>query len=195
MRFAFTWTVGPGTLVLAQGDIAGFAGDAVVNAANSRLAGGGGVDGAIHRAAGREKLQAACQEIVARQGQVPAGSAAVTPGFDLKARFIIHAVGPIWRGGGQGEPEALRAAYRSCLGLAHEHGAARAAFPAISCGAYGFPEEQAAPLALAELAAGLRQGLVSEAVMTLFSAEALDHWAAAARALFGPPDPSNPGTP
>jgi len=129
-----------------EGDLTRLAVDALVNAANSSLLGGGGVDGAIHRAAGPELL-AACRQL----GGCPAGEARLTPGFRLPARYVIHTVGPVWQGGGQGEAELLAACYRNSLALAEQHGLASIAFPAISCGIYGYPPEQAAAIALAEL--------------------------------------------
>ncbi len=133
----------------AQGDITAEQVDAVVNAANRRLSGGGGVDGAIHRAAGAERLQAACHVI----GECPPGHAVVTDGFDLPARFIIHTVGPVWRDGSAGEPETLAACYRSVLAVADEVGARTVAFPAISTGVYGYPPAQAAEIAVATVRA------------------------------------------
>jgi O-acetyl-ADP-ribose deacetylase len=189
MEWGPAWTLGPGRLRLAMGDITRYAGDALVNAANAALAGGGGVDGAIHRAAGAAQLQAACQAIVARQGRLAPGQAVATPGFGLQARHILHAVGPIFRDGKSGEPQALASAYAQCLRLCRELGAARVAFPAISCGAYGYPAAEAAAIALEELAKGLRAGLVKEAVMALFSAPALETWTTQARRMFGAPDP------
>lgn len=129
-----------------EGDLTRLAVDALVNAANSSLLGGGGVDGAIHRAAGPELL-AACRQL----GGCPAGEARLTPGFRLPARYVIHTVGPVWQGGGRGEAELLAACYRNSLALAEQHGLASIAFPAISCGIYGYPPEQAAAIALAEL--------------------------------------------
>jgi O-acetyl-ADP-ribose deacetylase (regulator of RNase III) len=126
------------------GDITTEQVDAVVNAANRQLRGGGGVDGAIHRAAGAERLHAACRAI----GECPAGQAVVTEGFDLAARFIIHTVGPVWRGGAEGEPETLAACYRNSLAVADEVGARSVAFPAISTGVYGYPPEEAAVVAV-----------------------------------------------
>ncbi|RPH69812.1 MAG: O-acetyl-ADP-ribose deacetylase [Myxococcaceae bacterium] len=127
-----------------QADITTLDVDAIVNAANSGLRGGGGVDGAIHRAAGPELL-AACRHI----GGCPSGQAVLTPGFRLRARFVIHAVGPVWQGGGQGEAELLRRTYHAAFDVARAEPSVRSiAFPAISTGAYGFPREDAARTAL-----------------------------------------------
>jgi O-acetyl-ADP-ribose deacetylase (regulator of RNase III) len=131
-------------LEAAQGDITVERVDAVVNAANRALAGGAGVDGAIHRAAGAGRLQAACRAI----GGCPPGHAVVTDGFDLPARFIIHTVGPVWHGGEAGEPEILAACYRNALECADEVGAHSVAFPAISTGVYGYPPGLAAEVAV-----------------------------------------------
>jgi O-acetyl-ADP-ribose deacetylase (regulator of RNase III) len=131
-------------LQAAQGDITVERVDAVVNAANRCLLGGGGVDGAIHRAAGAERLQAACRAI----GECPPGQAVVTDGFDLPARFIIHTVGPVWGDGTAGEPETLAACYRNALRVADEVGARSVAFPAISTGVYGYPLGLAAEVAV-----------------------------------------------
>lgn len=130
-------------LELHIGDITKLAVDAIVNAANESLRGGGGVDGAIHRAAGRELLTA-CIAI----GGCPTGEARITPGFCLPAKYVIHTVGPIWDGGDFGEDALLAACYRSSLKLAAAHGVATIAFPAISTGIYGFPPERAAPVAV-----------------------------------------------
>ena len=139
----------PPRLETAQGDIALEQVDAVVNAANARLAGGGGVDGAIHRAAGATQLHAACRAI----GGCPPGQAVVTDGFDLPARFIIHTVGPVWHGGDSGEPETLASCYRAALAVADEIGAQSVAFPAISTGVYGYPPDLAAALAVTTVGA------------------------------------------
>jgi len=131
------------SLELHVGDITKLGVDAIVNAANEGLRGGGGVDGAIHRAAGPELL-VACIGL----GGCPTGQARITPGFRLPAKFVIHAVGPVWRGGGAGEDALLASCYRESLKLAAAHGVASIAFPAISTGIYGFPAERAAPIAV-----------------------------------------------
>jgi O-acetyl-ADP-ribose deacetylase (regulator of RNase III) len=133
----------------AGGDITTEQVDAIVNAANRQLAGGGGVDGAIHRAAGADRLHAACRAL----GECPAGQAVVTEGFDLPARFIIHTVGPVWRGGSAGEPETLASCYRNSLAVADQVGARSVAFPAISTGVYGYPPEEAAVVAVTTVGA------------------------------------------
>ncbi len=163
------WKIGSGELFVRQGDITTLNYDAIVNAANSRLAGGGGVDGAIHRAAGIVQLQEACQAIIADIDSLPAGETVITPGFNLSAKHIIHTVGPIWRGGDQNEPQLLRNAYLNSLKLAKEHNITTIAFPAISCGAYGYPVEQAARIALSALKEGLEAGLVVEVSLVLRS--------------------------
>ena len=182
------WTLPAARLCLRQGDITTAPVDAIVNAANAGLRGGGGVDGAIHTAAGWEPLQQACQEIIRQRGPLHAGEAAITPGFALPAAWIIHAVGPIWRGGAQGEAAALRACYLESLRLARTHGARRVAFPAVSCGVYGYPLEEAAAVALTALAEGLQEAPgVDEAAMWLYADTALQTWTRVATRLFGAP--------
>lgn len=174
------WKIGSGHLFIAQGDITTLEMDAIVNAANSRLAGGGGVDGAIHRAAGEVELQQACAIIIADISSLPTGEAVVTPGFNLPANHIIHTVGPIWRGGTNNESELLRDAYMNSLRLAHAKNIDTIAFPAISCGVYGYPVADAARIALMALKEGLERGLVKEAGMVLHGEEALSIWTDAA---------------
>ena len=136
-------TIGSATVELIRGNIVEQEVDAIVNAANSSLQGGAGVDGAIHRAAGPELAQAG-----RLLGGCPPGEARITPGFRLKARYVIHTVGPVYRGGNHGEAEILAAAHRQSLALASERQLASVAFPAISTGIYGYPLELAAPIAL-----------------------------------------------
>jgi O-acetyl-ADP-ribose deacetylase (regulator of RNase III) len=134
---------------VARADITTLVVDAIVNAANPSLLGGGGVDGAIHRAAG-PALLAACRALpeVLPGMRCPTGEARITGGFELPARHVVHTVGPIWHGGGHGEAGLLRSCYASSLLLAARHGAGRIAFPAISCGVYGYPHELAVPIAI-----------------------------------------------
>lgn len=159
-------------LKITQGDITRMATDAIVNAANSTLMGGGGVDGAIHRAGGPAIL-GECKEIVARQGQLPTGQAVITTGGKMKTRHVIHTVGPIWRGGDQQEPELLASAYRESLSLAAANNLSSVAFPSISTGVYRYPVKEAARIALNTVAEFLRQPTsVKEVVFVLFNEEA-----------------------
>lgn len=138
-----------GRIEVVQGDITRLEVDAIVNAANQRMLGGGGVDGAIHRAAGPRLLEACRALPEVRPGvRCPVGESRITPGFDLPARHVIHTVGPVWAGGGRGEAELLAGCYRRALELARDHGLRSIAFPAISCGVYGYPPAEAAQVAV-----------------------------------------------
>jgi O-acetyl-ADP-ribose deacetylase (regulator of RNase III) len=169
-------------------DITALSVDAIVNAANESLLGGGGVDGAIHRAAGRELLEE-CRKI----GGCPTGEARLTRGYRLPARFVIHTVGPVWRGGQSGEADLLASAYRSSLELAAKNRLQTIAFPAISTGAYGFPAEQAADIAVDSAAAfdAENPGAIAEVTFCCFSepAAALYRTALARRAHVKAPEP------
>ncbi len=146
--------------------------DAIVNAANEQLAPGGGVCGAIHRAAGPE-LARACAGL----GGCPAGEARLTPGFRLPARFVIHAVGPVWRGGGEGEAELLASAYAASMRLASEHGLRSVGFPAISTGIYGYPRTAATEIAVTAVRAALAAGSgVERVVFACFSPAVLEEY-------------------
>jgi O-acetyl-ADP-ribose deacetylase (regulator of RNase III) len=147
-------------LHLIKGDITLMEVDAIVNDANSTLMGGGGVDGAIHRAAGME-LQIACAAL----GGCPPGEARITPGFRLPARHVIHTVGPVWNGGSRGEADILARCYRNCLRLAAEQGLGTVAFPGISTGIYGFPRDRAASIAVGEIKAFLSNSPIPDKVI------------------------------
>lgn len=160
-------------LLVVEGDITVLAVDAVVNAANSRLAGGGGVDGAIHRAAGEQALQAACRAI----GHCPAGEVRVTAGFALPARYIFHAVGPVWRGGDQGEEQLLASCYRRALQLAGDYDLGSIAFPAISCGVYGYPVDKAVQCAVDTVVDQLRRSPgIEQVIFCCFSDDMARHY-------------------
>src|SRR5262245_9215688 len=162
-----SFTLGPATCEILVADITTLDADAIVNAANTRLQRGGGVDGAIHRAAGPE-LQAACNTL----GGCETGSAKITRGYRLPARHVIHAVGPVWHGGGSNEDALLASCYRTALDLAAEHELASIAFPAISTGIYGFPADRAARIAVSTVASVLQSPRVITRVVFCCFAEA-----------------------
>ena len=171
-------TIGARRLELVRGDITLERVDAIGNAANAALAGGGGVDGAIHRAAGPGLMA----ELRRRYPDgTPTGTAVATGGHDLPARWVLHAVGPIWNGGGQGEAALLAGAYHACLGLADELGALSLALPAISLGAYGYPRDEGARVAVSTVAAYLRGRTGLELVRFVLRDETWDPFAAALR--------------
>jgi O-acetyl-ADP-ribose deacetylase (regulator of RNase III) len=164
-------TINGAKLTIVQGDITLQTTDAIVNAANSSLMGGGGVDGAIHRAGGPAILED-CRKIVAKQGRLPTGEAVITTGGNLKARHVIHTVGPVWHGGDRNEPQLLASAYRESLKLAAEHGLRSVSFPSISTGVYSYPVDRAAEVALKTVVSFLKEAATSikEVVFVLFDA-------------------------
>lgn len=175
--------MGPARLELVRGDITLEHTDAIVNAANSELAGGGGVDGAIHRRAGPE-LARECLEIRRAQGPCPAGRAVLTSGGQLSASYVIHTVGPRWKGGTHGEAELLRSCYVECLKLAAHKNLRSVAFPSVSTGAYGYPVEEAARVALRACCDSLAQGSGVELVrFVLFDERTVQAYATALREL------------
>lgn len=170
-------------LELAVGDITHETSDAIVNAANSSLMGGGGVDGAIHRAAGPALLEE-CKAIRAQKGMLPPGQAVHTSGAKLQVRYVIHTVGPVWYGGESNEPETLASCYRECLRLAVELKCASISFPSISTGAFGYPVAQAAQVALHTVAECMLQpGPVTLARFVLFDAHTHNAYKTAAEKL------------
>lgn len=179
------WTTETGRkVVLREDDITRVAADAIVNAANSALAGGGGVDGAIHRAGG-PAIMRELDVIRARIGRCPAGSAVATSAGKLPAQHVFHAVGPVYRDGHHGEPELLASCHRKCLELAAERDVATITFPAISTGVYGYPLEEAASIALREVAAHLKNPdcKLREVIFVLFGRAAYDAFAEALKKL------------
>lgn len=168
-------------LAVVEGDITKQAVDAIVNAANESLLGGGGVDGAIHRAAGPDLLEE-CRKL----GGCPTGQAKITRGYRLPAKWVIHTVGPVWRGGTHGEDELLASCYRSCFALAEQHGIRSIAFPSISTGAYGFPMERAARIAVREAKAFLEHNkTVEKVILVCFGRKAFEIHQQALKEILG----------
>jgi len=169
--------------IFGPGDITREQSDAIVNATNSSLLGGGGVDGAIHRAGGPTILEA-CRQIVERIGRLPAGQAVATPAGRLPARYVIHTVGPFWSGGNQGEAETLASCHRESIRIADELQLTSIAFPAISTGAYRYPVDQASLVAITSAAEALEKAAhVREVRFVLFDSETFTQYANAARTL------------
>ena len=171
-------------LSLIRGDITQQDTDAIVNAANPSLMGGGGVDGAIHRAGGPTILEE-CKQIVANQGRLPTGKAVITTGGNLNAKYVIHTVGPIWHGGDRNEAELLSSAYRESLKLAAERNLTSISFPSISTGAYGYPLDKAARVALRAVTSFLKEKntSVKEVIFVLFDSSAHESYCSALKEL------------
>ena len=176
-------TINQAKLSIMKGDITQQATDAIVNAANSSLMGGGGVDGAIHRAGGPAIL-AECKQIVSRQGRLPTGKAVITTGGNLKAKHVIHTVGPVWHDGSKEEAELLQGAYRESLKLAAENHLDSISFPSISTGAYGYPVDKASRVAIRTVASFLsKTASINEVVFVLFDSKAFDAYSSALREI------------
>ncbi|MFQ6122012.1 MAG: O-acetyl-ADP-ribose deacetylase [Dehalococcoidales bacterium] len=176
-------------LSIIKGDITQQATDAIVNAANPSLMGGGGVDGAIHRAGGPAILEE-CKQIVFRQGRLPTGKAVITTAGNLKTKYVIHTVGPVWHGGSKGEAELLESAYQESLRLAAENQLASISFPSISTGAYGYPVDKASRVALRTAISFLRESATSikEVVFVLFDSGTFDAYSSALQEILGKED-------
>ena len=179
-------TINNTKLFIVRGDITKQATNAVVNAANSSLMGGGGVDGAIYRAGGPVILEE-CKQIVSRQGRLPTGKAVITTGGNLKAKHVIHTVGPIWHGGGRNEAELLASAYGVSLKVAAENMLASISFPSISTGAYGYPVDKAARIALSTVISFLKERATSikEVVFVLFDSRTYESYCSALQEIMG----------
>jgi O-acetyl-ADP-ribose deacetylase (regulator of RNase III) len=172
-------------LSIIRGDITRQTTDAIVNAANSSLMGGGGVDGAIHRAGGPAILEE-CKRIVSRQGHLPTGKAVITTAGNMKARHVIHTVGPIWHGGSRGEAELLASAYRESLKLAAENNLTSISFPSISTGAYSYPVEEASRLAIETVVSFLSATTsIKKVIFVLFDSRTFDAYATALHQIPG----------
>lgn len=185
MAESLTYKINQAKLSIIQGDITRQETDVIVNAANSSLMGGGGVDGAIHRAGGPAILEE-CKQIVARQGRLPTGQAVITTAGNMKAKYVIHTVGPIWRGGNQGERALLASAYKESLILAAANKLSSVSFPSISTGAYGYPVDIAARIALKEAADFLSKTTpVKEVVFVLFGEDNYGVYEAALKEMMG----------
>ena len=179
-RKAMEVSINQARLSIIQGDITKQATDAIVNAANSSLMGGGGVDGAIHRAGGAAILEE-CKQIVSRQGRLPTGKAVITAGGNLKAKFVVHTVGPVWHGGDKGESELLTSAYQESLKVVAENNLSSVSFPSISTGAYGYPTAEAARVAMRAIVSFLSEEATSikEVVFVLFDSVTYQNYASA----------------
>ncbi len=177
-------TINQVKLHIIQGDITKQGTDAIVNAANPSLMGGGGVDGAIHRAGGPAILDE-CKQIVSRQGRLPTGKAVITTGGNLKAKYVIHTLGPVWQGGNKGEPALLASAYRESLKVATENNLTSLSFPSISTGAYGYPLADAAEVAVKTVTSFLKEKGTSlkEVVFVLFDARTYETYRSALEKL------------
>ena len=174
-------TIDQAGLSITQGDITGQATEAIVNAGNPGLMGGGGVDGAIHRVGGPAILEE-CKQIVSRQGRLPTGKAVITTGGNLKARYVIHTVGPVWHDGSKGEAQLLESAYQESLKLAAETNLSSVSFPSISTGAYGYPIDEASRIALRTVISFLGEPTsIKEVVFVLFDYRTFEAYASALR--------------
>ncbi len=169
---------------LALGDITRQDTDAIVNTADPTLAGGGGVDGAIHQVGGAD-VSRECRQIVAEQGKLPRGKAVITTGGNLKARYVIHTVGPIWTGGKKGEPEILESAYRESLKIAAANNLTSISFPSIGTGAYGYPSDKAAKVALRAVTSFLKEKTTSlrEIIFVLYDSQTYQSYRSALEEL------------
>ncbi len=180
-----TYIINKVKLSIIKGDITQQTTDAIVNAANSNLMGGGGVDGAIHRAGGPAILEE-CRQILSFQGRLPTGKAVITTAGNMKVKHVIHTVGPIWHGGSRGEAELLASAYRESLKLAAKNKLTSISFPSISTGAYGYPVDEASRVAIKAVTSFLSEtSTLKEVVFVLFDSQTFDAYATALREITG----------